>query len=470
MARNAPPGPRGWPGVGVVLPYLRDQPRFLIESYRRYGPVVGFHLLQFRGAILNGAAANRYVLVDAADNFLVAPTIDRAGIRWIVGEGVLFIDDPAHRQQRKLIQPAMHRQRIEDYQRVMVEATQQVLDRWQPGVPLDIAAVMDDLALIVMGRTLFHMDFTGDARALADAVSTVVFTTNDAFRMALARLPLDVPRLGRGGSLRRALALVHRLVGQIIAQHERDGDDAGDVVSMLVAARDDAGGRLTAAQVRDHLLTLFVAGHETVANALAWGFYLLAQHPPVAVKLLAELDTQLHGAPPTAADLDRLPYLEQVTKEILRIYPPATSLFRTAREGFTWQGYTFPAGATIMYSPYVSHHIPEQFPEPDVFRPERFDPAISIPPPSYAYIPFGGGGRSCLGAPFATMEIKTVLATVLQRFRLELVPYQRVVAAVHTTLQPEYGIQMRPIPQDGRAAHSRAPVRGNVVGATPGPP
>jgi cytochrome P450 len=258
-------------------------------------------------------------------------------------------------------------------------------------------------------------------------------------------------------------------MNEIITEHEQAGADLGDVVSMLIAARDEDGTRLTRQQIQDQVGTLFVAGHETSANGLAWAFYLLAQHPAVTRTLLDELDIQLHGQPPSAADLERLPYLEQVAKEALRLYPPLALFLRTARETFEWHGYTIEAGTVVPYVPFISHHMPDQFPEPETFRPERFDPAHGPPPASYAYVPFGGGGRSCIGAPFAMMEIRTVLAMVLQRFRLDLVPGQTVQTVLRATLQPKYGIQMRVQPQDGQADRSRAAVRGNVVGATPGP-
>lgn len=469
MAAKLPRGPRTLPVVGSLVPYLRDQPGFLRESYRRYGPVIGFQFLNLKGAILVGAEANRYILVDAVNDFLVSPIIDNANARWIVGYGLLFIDNPPHDPQRRLIMPAMHHKRLEGYQAVMRETTQRVLDRWTPGQEIDLADEMDDLALLIAGRTLFDMDFSGESQELGDSVQVVVQTMNDVFRIAFAQLPFDVPGLGYGGRLRRAIARADAIVDAIIAQHERDGRDSGDVVSMLIAARDEDDARLTPQQVRDHLLTLFVAGHETVANGLCWACYLLAQHPPVTARLLAELESELNGEPPTLADLNRLPYLDGVVKESLRLYPPATSLFRTARVPFAWQGYEFPAGATVMYSPFLSHRVEEYFSAPETFRPERFDPTVSAIPPSYAYIPFGGGPRSCVGAPFATLEMKTVLAMLLQRYRLDLVPHQKVVATVTTTLQPKYGLRVRPMPQDGHPERSPAPVLGNVVAAAPGP-
>ena len=470
MTNRVAPGPRGLPLLGSVFPWLRDQPGFLLDTYRRYGPVVRFQFLGFRGAILHGAEANRYLLIDAVDNFQVGPVIDRARARWIVGQGILFIDEPAHREQRRLIMPSMHRKRIEVYQQVMREVTMQILDRWRPGVEIDVAREMDDLALIIEGRTLFSMDFSGTEHTLSDAVTVVTQTMNDAFRIAFAQLPFDVPGIGYGRSVRRAIARIKLILEEIIARHEREGSDAGDIVSMLVAARDEEGNRLSVTQIMDHLLTLFVAGHETLANALTWACYLLAQHPHVTSKLLSELEAQLAGQPPTPGDLERLPYLEQVVKEVLRIYPPAASLSRIAREPFEWKGYTFNAGDIIMYSPYVSHRMPEQFAEPGVFRPERFDPVHGEKHPSCAYLPFGAGPRTCLGAPFAMMELKTVLAMLVQRFRLDLVPNQRVEATVRTTLQPKYGLLMRPHIQDGHVERSPARVLGNVAGAIPASP
>jgi cytochrome P450 len=465
MSRKLPPGPPGLPLVGAVFSFAYNPLDFMLDNYRRYGEVIRIDLFGIKGAALHGADANRYILVDNVSNFLVSPLIEKVHARWIVGNGLLFIDDPQHKTQRRLIMPAFHRKRIEEYQRVMRETATQMLDRWKPGVALDVSKEMHQLALVIAGRTLFSMDLGGSAGELGNAVATMIATLSNPLNLGLAQLPFDVPPVGRGRTLRRGLARIDRVLGKIIERHRREGDDTGDVVSMLVAAHDEEGNGLTPQQVRDNLLTLFVAGHETSANALTWALYLLAQHPHVTRKLLEELDRELKGEAPSAADLDRLPYLEQVVKETLRLYPPAPSANRVARESFEWKGYTIEAGELVTYVPFVSHRMPTQFREPEVFRPERFDPVKGDPIAPYAYIPFAAGPRSCIGAPFATMEIKTVLAMALQRYRLDLVPNQRVDATVRTTVQPKKGILMRPHVQDGHVERSPARVTGNVVGA-----
>jgi cytochrome P450 len=457
------------PLIGSAFDWIHDQPRFVVDAYRRYGSVVRFRFVNFQCFLLFGAEANRLILADRRENFLTEPVFDLGGARWLVGRGVLFIDEPEHRVQRRLILPSMHRERLWRYQQVMQAATERVLDRWQPGWQIDVADEMDDIALIVEGQTLFSVDFSSAASELRNAVAVTVQTLNDFISIALARFPFDIPPLGHGRSVRRAIQRVHQLIDELIDEHEQSGSDAGDVVSMLLAARDQDGERLSRIQIRDNLLTLFVAGHETVANALAWTCYLLAQHPRVGRKLLDELQSQLDGRAPAVADFERLPYLEQVVKESLRLYPPAATLLRYVRNTFEWRGYTIPRGSIVMYSPLVTHRMATYYAEPYTFCPERFDAQHGEPHTAFDFLPFGAGERSCIGAPFAMLEMKTVVATLMQRYRLDLVPHQRVVAALRTTLMPKHGIRMVPWPQDGDMARSQAKVAGNVLHATRNP-
>jgi cytochrome P450 len=465
QAYNKPPGPVSFPFIGTLNSFVTNPLDYAETQYRRFGEVVRVDILGIQGAVLHGAEANRHILVDAVDNFLVEPLIDKVRARWILGDGVLFIDDPRHKRERRLMMPAFHRKRIEEYQETMRQVTAGVINSWRPGVTMDIGRETHKIALIIAGRTLFNMDLAGSARDLGQAVATVVQAVSNPLNIALAQVPFDLLRVGKGGTLRRSLNRIDVILKEIIEQHEREGKDTGDVVSMLVSARDEEGNGLTTQEIRDQLLTLFVAGHETSANALSWAFYLLAQHPQVAAKLLEEISRELKGEPPTAADLERLPYLEMVAKEALRLYPPAPSANRQAREGFDWKGYTIRSGDIVIYSPFISHRMTEHWTEPLIFRPERFHPTEGDNIPNYAYIPFAAGPRSCIGAPFATMEIKTVIAMAMQKWRLDLVPGQHINGTVRTTTQPEGAILVRAYAQDGKVERSAAAVTGNVVGA-----
>jgi cytochrome P450 len=243
--KRIPPGPPGLPFLGVVHSLWLNSLDFSLGNYLKYGDVVRIDLMGLTGAVLHGAEANKYILVDGVDNLLIAPLIDRVHARWIVGNGLLFIDDPKHKRERRLIMPAFHRKRIEDYQTVMREATTQVLDRWRPGVTLDIAHEMHRLALIIAGRTLFSMDLANSASELGPAVATVVEAVSNPFNIGLAQVPFDMLGVGKGRTLRRSLARIDSILSKIIEGHKREHDDAGDVVSMLVAAQDEDGGHLT---------------------------------------------------------------------------------------------------------------------------------------------------------------------------------------------------------------------------------
>jgi cytochrome P450 len=433
------PGPTPWQLAQHAPLMLTDPLRFLLWLNRQWGPVVRLPLGPLSQVILAGPAANRWVLVEGADKLSVAAFYDRLHVRWIVGEGLVVVDDPAHKRLRRLLLPLFHRGRIQVYQETMMRLTGEMLDSWLPGRPFDLAAAMHHVTLRIMGETLFGVDLAGDVSGLSQAVSLLAGALSGQAEALFAQVPFDIPGLGQGGSLRRGQRLIESTLGALIADRQQYGSRGPDVVSLLVAARDADGSALTPTEIQDNLSTLFFAGHETSANALTWTCLLLARHPAIAARLAAELASVLAGAAPTPADLDRLPYLEAVVKEALRLYPPLPFFYRVARETVTWEGYTIPAGCFVVYTPWVSHRLPEVFPEPTRFRPARWLPG-GDPVPANAYIPFGGGGRSCIGAPFALMEIKTILALVLQRFRLRLVPGQRIRPVMRATLQPRDGL------------------------------
>jgi cytochrome P450 len=296
-----------------------------------------------------------------------------------------------------------------------------------------------------VGKTLFDADVLAEAGSLGAALTTVMRYSN-ARRGALVRLPAGWPT-PRNRRFRAARARLDSTVYRIIAERRRSGEDRGDLLSVLLRSHSvpqdaDDGGFMTDRQVRDEAMTLFLAGHETTANALSWTWYLLAQHPQVYARLRAEVDMVLAGRSPTLADLEALPYTLRVLKESMRLYPPAYIMLRYTIAPITVGGHRVPRGALLVLSPYTLHRRPDCFPDPERFDPERFAPEAEARLPRNAYLPFGAGPRSCIGNHFALMEAHLVLATLAQRVTFELVRGQRVDTEPLITLRPRNGIQM----------------------------
>ena len=338
----------------------------------------------------------------------------------VLGNGLLTSNGPLHATQRRLIQPAFHRGRIEAYQETMAAETARMLDRWRVGQTLDFSAAMHDLTLAIVGRTLFDVDLADQSGDIGQSVNAMVGFLR--FRpIALFNWQIDVPGFPYHRFL-QAKAKMDAMVYGLIAERRARGTDNGDILSMLLAARDDDGTAMTDTQVRDEVLTFLAAGHETTANALGWTFMLLAQHPAVRQRLAEEIAAVLGDRLPTSADLARLTYLECVIKESMRLYPPAWAGTRIAQEEVEVRGYRLPKGTIVGFSEYLTHRMPEYFAEPERFLPERFDPDHGEWHPPYAYIPFGAGPRSCIGSGFALMELKTIVPIILQRFTPDLAP------------------------------------------------
>jgi len=360
-----------------------------------------------------------------------------------LGKGLLTSEGDFWRGQRKLAQPAFHRERIASYANVMIEATARMLEGWQDGQARDVQDDMMRLTLEIVARTLFDAEIGTDSAEASEAMETLM----ESFIRRTGKLipmpgwiptPLNL-------RVERAAKRLDRIILGIIAERRKSGEDRGDLLSMLLHAQDEESGRrMTDAQLRDEAMTLFMAGHETTANTLAWAWFLLSNHPDVEAKLHAELDAVLGDGPPTFDDLRRLPYTGMVITETLRIYPTVWMLGRETTEPVELGGYTLPVGLTVFMPQWTIHRDARWFDDPEVFRPERWEPARGLQErlPRYAYFPFGGGPRICIGNNFALMESALMLATIARRFRLRLAPDAVVTPLPTMTLRPAHGMKV----------------------------
>jgi len=438
MTYQQPPGPKSRPIFGNLLEFRKDQLGFATRMQQQYGKAFTFYLGKVPMVMFTTPEAVRYVLVEHAKNFTMREVTQ--GLRLLLGDGLLTTDGEFHRRQRRLMLPAFHRKRVESYRDIMIDYTERMLENWQPGQQVDIAVEMQRLTLRIVAKALFDVDLTHESRTLGTAFDNAREYPNRR-RYSLRALRINLPFTAYGKFV-RAKAILDKTVYDIIVRRRSTGEDTGDIVSMLLAARDEDGSSLSDVQVRDELMTLLAAGHETTANALTWTFYLLSQNPTERDKLLAELHNVLNGRSPIVEDLTRLPYLEMVVKESMRLFPPAWIVGRHAVDDYELEGYHLPAGSFVFLSQWVIHHKVEYFVEPERFCPERFDPDQGEKHPSFAYFPFGAGPRMCIGSTFAMMEARLLLAKILQRFSPKLVPGHPVVPRPMVTLRAKYGMHM----------------------------
>ncbi len=418
----------------------RDPLAFLTRVSREHGDVARFRMGPVELYLLSRPEWIRDVLVTHAASFHKGRGLERA--KRLLGEGLLTSEDPLHLRQRRMMQPAFHAQRIAGYADAMVALADRASARWTPGETRDVALEMSRLALAIVGRTLFDADVESEADEIGAALTTALELFGRTFTLPffelLDRLPLPMNR-----RFDRAKARIDATIARLVAERRRAPGGA-DLLSLLVAASDveGDGGRMTDAQVRDEAITIFLAGHETTANALAWTWYLLSQNPEAEARLHAEVDAVLGGRRPSAADLPRLPWTEMVLAESMRLYPPAWIIGRRAIEPYSVGGYDVPRGSIVVACQWVTHRDPRWFPEPERFDPERFLPEAKEARPRFAYFPFGGGRRVCIGEGFAWMEGVLVLAAIARRWRLRLAPGQEIVPAPSITLRPRDGIRM----------------------------
>jgi cytochrome P450 len=442
-AAVAPPGPRGLDalrffGGGSFARTLH----YFEEVAQRYGPIASFRILGRRLHLVTGPALVREVLVVQQHRFERAN--GAAILADLLGRSMLTVDEPRHREQRRVMQPAFHAARIASYAAAMLDETRAATASWQSGAQVDVNAAMLRLALAIVGRALFGADVRGSAGALEASLARAMRVVSWLGPILEAvppwandlRLRLPLPANAQLARARHEMATV--IDALVTARHGSDG--GADVLSLLLAARGADGAPLDAQVVADELATLLLAGHETTANALTWAWYLLARHPAIEAHLAAEVRTAAGDRAVAPGDLPNLPYAAAVFAEALRLYPPASAFGRRARETLELGGYRVARGDGILLSPYVSHRNPDVFAAPETFAPERW---LGAPPPAFAYFPFGGGSRLCIGESFARMEGTLVLAAIAQHFSLRAIDTAPIGIAAHATLRPARPIVLR---------------------------
>jgi cytochrome P450 len=434
---SRPPGPKPHFLIGN-MPLASPDPLPIFSAWAaEFGDIFYYRAAWLHVYFLNHPDLIEEVLVRNPRNFLKDRVIRNS--RWFFGEGLLTNEGDSWLRQRRLSAPAFHRERVSTSANIMTTYAQQMLAHWQDGETLDIHQEMMRLTLQIVVRALFNVE--AEETAEISSALNLIMSNTTGIRILLPPIAryLPTPRMI---SFRRAVARMDNTVYSIVAQHQANKGDSGDLLSMLIAARDEDGSRMSDRQLRDEVLTFLIAGHETTALALTWTWHLLAQHPEVEGKLHEELDRVLGGRLPEFADLPTLTYTERVIKESMRLYPPAWSLARTVISDFELRAYRIPAGANVVMSQWIMHRSPAYFPDPEKFDPDRWSPGKAQELPRFAYFPFGGGPRQCIGSSFAMMEATLLLATIAQRFRLQMVPKHPVIPVPSFTLRPKYGLRM----------------------------
>lgn len=436
-----PPGPNDF-NIARTFQFVRDPLPVLLPAYHRYGPVFSMRIFHGRVVMMLGPEANHYMTVSHASNFHWREG-SFGDLIPLLGDGLLTIDGGYHRRARRIMLPAFHRDRIAATAETMAEETLRALDGWQPGEIVDVYHWTRELALRIAMKALFGLDPDEDGagrRAAVDFERALAFYGSD-FALRILRGPRTP--WTRMLAARRALDQI--IYGEIGRRRAHPDPERTDVMSMLLAARDEDGSALSDREVRDQVMTLLFAGHDTTTSTVSFLLYELARHPAVLARVLAEQDRVLPGGRrPTPAELtgEALPELEMALDETLRLYPAAWVGPRKAVESFEFGGFTVPAGAYVNYSSWASHRLPDVWPEPEAFVPERFAPEAKARLPKGAYIPFGGGSRTCIGMRFGQQEIRTIVTLMLQRHHLELFPGRTMTVRQMPTLSPREPLEM----------------------------
>ncbi len=417
-----PPGPRPLPYIGNTLSLRQDPLGFLQQLQRTYGNMATIYVGKNPAVVLFRPEHVRYVLVEHPRNFSNRTILQGNSDGGFASEGLLTIDGAKHRQQRHAVQPAFHKKRVEGYAAIMEQYTRELLKTWHPGDAVDMSRTMQELTLRIVSKCLFSIDLSSQLGPLSDAFDGVIGSST-SMAEDLLNIRIDNPITGYGKRM-AAIRQLNMLIYTLIAQRRDDEREYHDVLAMLMSAEsgEEPETKLTEKQIHDHILTFLAAGHETTAIALVWTFYLLSQYPQVRSKLQDEIRSVLAGREPTLEGLAKLPYLDWVLNESMRLYPPAWLQMRFVAQEFELDGVRLPVGTMIILSQWVIHRLPNIWQDPEVFRPERWDPANKQQLPVGAYFPFGGGPRTCIGMPLAQLEARIILASILQHYTPQPVP------------------------------------------------
>ncbi len=441
-----PPGPGRLPYIGNLLSLRLDPLGYLQRLQRTYGNMATIYFGKNPAVLLFRPEYIRYVLVEHPRDFSNRGVLGNDNDDGFASEGLLTIDGEKHRQQRRAVQPAFHKKQVEGYASIINQYTQELLRTWYPGDRLDMSRALQELTLRIVSKCLFSIDLSSQLGPLSDAFDGVIGSST-SMAEDLLNIRIDNPITGYGKRM-AATRQLDMLIYTLIAQRRDDDRDYNDVLSMLMSAQsgEEEDTKLTEKQIHDHILTFIAAGHETTAITLVWTLYLLSQYPQVRIKLQDEIRSVLAGREPTIDDLAKIPYLDWVLDESMRLYPPAWLQMRFVSRESEIDGVKLPVGTLLILSQWVMHRLPEIWQDAEVFKPERWDPANEQHIPSGAYFPFGGGPRTCIGMPLAQLEARIILATILQRYTPQPIPGYTPGFQPTITLRPKRHLEVTLMP------------------------
>ena len=436
-----PPGPKTpYPGAHLVS-LAKDPIGFVSSLPGPYGDLVYFPMAGKPTFLLNDPELIKEVFVTQYRNFTKGSGLIR--LKAILGEGLITSEGDFHQRQRRLAQPAFHKQRISAYGDVMSHHAQKARDRWQEGQVLDVELEMSRITMAIVGKTLLNADVEDESQEISDAVNAIRERFSIAvfpFMGLVDKLPLP-HNLRFNKSKKRLDDIIYRMIGE----RRASGKDHGDLLSMLLMAQDTEGDHsgMTDLQVRDEAMTIFLAGYETITNTLTWTWYLLSEHPEIEKKLHEELDRVLEGRLPGMEDLMKMPYLNKILTESMRLYPAAWMVARESVEECQIGGYRIPPGSVLFMCPFVTHRHPKYYKDPEKFDPDRWTPQFREALPRLAYYTFGAGPRQCIGEAYAMMEGALLIAAIAQKWKLKMTPNHPVKIQANVTIRPKYGMPMQ---------------------------